>query len=97
MTDDFFGTPEPRIRRAKRLFFSLWLAVIYWAHRIATRLLFICVGFDGPCFRIGKRGHIGTDYVNVESNYKVQCPRCAEAEREHWAEMWRDYWSSVLY
>lgn len=93
---DFTPMPDKGLRRLRRLVITGWLAIVYWLHRVATRLPFVCVGFDGPCFRLGKRGHVGTAYVDDRLNYKVQCPTCAEAEREAWAEMWHEYYRSVL-
>ncbi len=49
------------------------------------------------CGRTGaKRRRQNTAYHNDEQNFATLCPMCQEMQDEHWAEMWRECYSSVL-
>jgi hypothetical protein len=37
-----------------------------------------------------------TRYVNDPCNWVYLCDPCSQENAEYWADMWTDYWGSVL-
>ena len=56
----------------------------------------LCDGLYGPCFCRGHRRVQNTAYVDEKKNWVFLCDTCMEANDEHWDEMWREYYGSVL-
>ena len=55
-----------------------------------------CHGFDAPCSHIGKIRRQNTQYVDDERNWVFLCNECNKRNEEYWADMWREYYASVL-
>lgn len=56
-----------------------------------------CHGHFGPCeSKNATRQRQNTAYNDDERNWVTLCPECAKANDEHWAEMWREYYSGCL-
>lgn len=95
---NWWPVPPSRFSRAWYDLRSRLGTLAYDLHRMLTAPSWspVCRGFDGPCFRQGRTTHRGTAHADQDRNWTVLCPDCAEAEHAHWAEMWTDYWRSVL-
>ena len=58
--------------------------------------------YPAKCDRCGKlepstdRRHMGTQYVDEESNYCFECDECYEKTLEYWDEMFREYYGGLL-
>jgi len=55
-----------------------------------------CQGSVGPCDKFGTRRRTNTSFEDEESNYVNMCDECFEIEQAHWADMWDEYYGSVL-
>lgn len=96
-----FGATKRRLHLALWRLRMLWYSLCEWGiittHRILAKLGFtMCQGFQGPCCRLGTRQPRNTAYADEASNWVTMCPRCAEAEAEHWRERWEEYYSGCL-
>lgn len=63
-------------------------------HQMLIKILPLCHGHVGPCFKIGKRRRQNTQYVDDSKNWVFLCDDCMRQNDEHWDEMWDDYYSS---
>ena len=57
------------------------------------------VGIVCPCchaFSRVDRRRLNTAYVDDERNYLESCRDCFEAEVEHYADLWADYYSDCM-
>jgi len=56
-----------------------------------------CDGYDVRCESMNAtRRRQNTAYEEDESNWNTLCEDCQVEVDEHWADMWNEYWSSVL-
>jgi hypothetical protein len=77
-------TPPPKVRKRNNKYMKKFL----------NKLRIYCLACDK--FKLVRKGHMGTQYVEEASNYCIECPACYEETLEYWRQQWEEYYSSVM-
>lgn len=69
----------------------LYWKIIVFLHRTFHKLrLPICEGYEGPCFKLGKRRRLCTRYIEERRNWTHQCQDCYDGTNEYYLDLMKD-------